>query len=375
LHTTPNCGILNKAYILQNLMYMKKRNFYLSGLLLVLLLFSACTRSIQIQALRPAAITLPSDVETIVVINRYKPDEKHKFKNFIEGLLTGERIRLDRLAADMAVNNVVKKLSESPRVIVKTVPFELQGTGTWEFPQPLPVDVIKNITRDYKADAIVCLEVMDSNSWIRTQDERRKRTVNGQTQEYVVSVATRWVSVDAGWRVYDGKTGSVLDEHRMRQEMSWNSEAADAKTAVAQLMPTDRAIPDVGAAAGWDYATRIAPSWVWLNREYYTRAKKNTEFKQGVIDAQANHWRDAATKWKNLADNPDRKIAKRACLNMAVACEVEGNLDAALGWAKKGASLGSGKCRNYIYTLSNRIEDEKRLQIQMQKPNKEEKGE
>lgn len=352
-----------------------KRITHLLVLLVVFLFFSACTRNIQIQALRPAAITLPSDVETIIVINRYKPDEKHKFKNFIEGLLTGERIRLDRLAADMAVNNVVKKLSESPRVIVKTVPFELQGTGTWEFPQPLPVDVIKRITQDYKADAIVCMEVMDSNSWIRTREERRKRTVNGQQQEYVVSVATRWVSVDAGWRVYDGKTGSVLDEHRMRQEMSWNSEAADAKTAVAQLMPTDRAIPDVGAAAGWDYATRIAPSWVQLNREYYTRAKKSPEFKQGVIDAQANHWRDAANKWKNLTDNSDKKIAKRACLNMAVACEVEGNLDAAVSWAEKGASLGSGKCKNYIYTLNNRIEDEKRLQIQMQKPDKEEKGE
>lgn len=375
MHIIPSYGIPNLGIYFAKCNLMKKHIIYLSSLLFAFLFFSACTRNIQIQALRPAAITLPSDVETIVVINRYKPDEKHKFKNFIEGLLTGERIRLDRLAADMAVNNVVKKLSESPRVIVKTVPFELQGTGTWEFPQPLPVDVIKRITQDYKADAIVCMEVMDSNSWIRTREDRRKRTVNGQTQEYVVSVATRWVSVDAGWRVYDGKTGSVLDEHRMRQEMSWNSEAADPKTAVAQLMPTDRAIPDVGAAAGWDYATRIAPSWVWLNREYYTRARKNAEFKQGVIDAQANHWRDASGKWKNLTESSDRKLAKRACLNMAVACEVEGNLDAAVSWAKKGASLGSGKCRNYIYTLNNRIEDEKRLQIQMQKPNNEEKGE
>ncbi|MCS7076540.1 MAG: DUF6340 family protein [Bacteroidia bacterium] len=353
-----------------------KRIFSLASIFsLVLLLCTACTRTIHIQALRPAAVTLPSDIETIIVINRYKPDDRHKFKNFIEGLLTGERIRLDRIAADMAVNSVVKKLSESPRVIVKTVPFELQGTGTWEFPQPLSVDVIKQITQEHKADAIVCLEVMDSNSWIRTHEERRKRTVNGQQQEYVVSVATRWVSIDAGWRVYDGKTGSVLDEHRMHEEMSWSSEAADPKTAVSQLMPMDRAVPDVGAAAGWDYATRIAPSWIWLTREYYSRAKKNPQFRQGVVEAQANHWREAANKWRPLTDNPDKKIAKRACLNMAVACEVEGNLEAALSWAKKGAAMGSAKCSNYIYTLLERIEDEKRLQIQMQKPNKEDKGE
>lgn len=360
---------------LADLYNISKRSLFLLGTLFCVLFLTSCTRSIRIQALRPAAITLPSDVETIIVINRYKPDDKHKFKNFIEGLLTGERIRLDRMAAEIAVNNVVKKLSESPRVIVKTVPFELQGTGTWEFPQPLSVDVIKRITQDYKADAIVCMEVMDSNSWIRTKEERRKRTVNGQTQEYVVSVATRWVSIDAGWRVYDGKTGSILDEHRMHQEMAWNSEAADKEEAVAQLMPLDRAIPDVGAAAGWDYATRIAPSWVSLNREYYTRAKKNPEFKQGVIEAQANQWKNAASKWKNLTNHSDKNIAKRACLNMAVACEVEGNLEAALEWAKKGASLGSGKCKNYIYVLNNRIEDEKRLQIQMQKPDKEKKGE
>lgn len=353
------------------------RNVVVSSLLalFVILSFTACTRVIRIQALKPAAITLPSDIETIVVINRYKPDEKHKFKNFIEGLLTGERIRLDRMAADMAINSVIKKLSESPRVIVKSVPFELKGTGTWEFPQPLSVEVVKQIAQDYKADAIVCLEVMDSNSWIRTREERRKRTVNGQQQEYVVSVATRWVSIDVGWRIYEGKTGSILDEHRMHQEMSWDSEASDSKTAVAQLIPMDRAIPEVGAAAGWDYATRIAPSWIWISREYYTRARKNADFKQGVVDAQANHWRDAAVRWRPLTDNPDKKIAKRACLNMAVACEVEGNLEAALSWAKKGAALGSVRCKNYIDILTQRIEDEKRLQFQMQKPDKEEKGE
>lgn len=341
----------------------------------LLLCTSACTRNVSIRALRPAAITLPADVETIVVINRYKPDDKHKFKNFIEGLLTGERIRLDRLAADMAVNNVVRKLSESPRVIVKTVPFELQGTGTSEFPQALPIDVIKNITRDYKADAIVCLEVMDSNSMIRTREEKRTRTVNNQKQEYMVTVASRWVSIEAGWRVYDGKTGSVLDEHRMQKDMSWNNEGPDAKTAVSGLRGTDQAIPDVGAAAGWDYATRIAPSWVNLNRSFYSRAKGNSEFKAGVYEAQGNDWRNAAQKWQPLTENSNRKIAKRACLNMAVACEVAGNLEAAREWAKKGASLGNGQCKQYIYTLNNRIEDEKRLQIQMQKPDKEKEGE
>ena len=51
--------------------------------------------------------------------------------------------------------------------------------------------------------------------------------------------------------------------------------------------------------------------------------------------AQAGDWDAAAKLWNEAANSSSRKVAGRACYNMAIISEINGDLNGALQWAKK----------------------------------------
>ena len=64
--------------------------------------------------------------------------------------------------------------------------------------------------------------------------------------------------------------------------------------------------------------------------------------------------------------NPDKKIAGRACYNMAVACERDGNLQLALTYAEKAAAQFQLKTAfTYINQIKKRISNKQKLDYQM----------
>jgi hypothetical protein len=81
---------------------------------------------------------------------------------------------------------------------------------------------------------------------------------------------------------------------------------------------------------------------------------------------QQNEWAAAAEIWNKYVNDPDPKIAGWACHNMALAAEMEGDLDAAVEWAKKAyLDYNNKKSRNYINILKNRIADQAKLKEQL----------
>jgi hypothetical protein len=70
---------------------------------------------------------------------------------------------------------------------------------------------------------------------------------------------------------------------------------------------------------------------------------------------QINEWDDAMSIWEPLIKTSKRKTAGRACYNMAIACEVRGDLPAAIDWAKRAYSQYREKRANgYVRVLQRR---------------------
>jgi hypothetical protein len=62
----------------------------------------------------------------------------------------------------------------------------------------------------------------------------------------------------------------------------------------------------------------------------------------------------------------DKQLAGKACYNMAVACERDGNLKLALEYAELSASrYGFNKAHTYINEIKRRISDRNKLEYQM----------
>ncbi|MFO7790070.1 MAG: DUF6340 family protein, partial [Bacteroidales bacterium] len=77
-------------------------------------------------------------------------------------------------------------------------------------------------------------------------------------------------------------------------------------------------------------------------------------------------WKKAASIWKKYTDSNDNKLAARANYNMAVAAEIQGNIDAAIEWAKQSLELDdSHKTKSYINLLHKRKQDFRKLKEQL----------
>jgi hypothetical protein len=68
-------------------------------------------------------------------------------------------------------------------------------------------------------------------------------------------------------------------------------------------------------------------------RDYYV--KGSNSFTIGTRMARTGNWKGAEEQWFRETNNANPKIAGRACYNMAIISEINGDLDKAMEWAKK----------------------------------------
>lgn len=328
---------------------------------------SSCkTTSLSVEVLKPAEISVPPQIKTLAVINRSLPEKgKDQVNNAIEGILSGEGLFVDREAGEKTVNGVANKLQNSPRFTV-TVPngIDLRGTGTAQFPPPLKWGDIEKICKDYSADALIALETFDSNVGRKISTKEKTKTVDGATVAYTEYNAHLDIGIEAGWRIYYPAEQRIIDQNVFTDHMHWDGVGLSEEEAEHKLPQARYAIKDAGFFAGQQYGYRISPMWVWVGREYYHKA--NEDFKTAKLHVRAQEWDKAKAIWEKYLNDPDQKIRGYAAFNLALAAEVQGDLDRALELAKQAYStFGCKKGLGYSRTIQQRIYDQQRLKEQM----------
>lgn len=347
-----------------------KINSLITIFLMASLIFGSCkTSSVYVQVLEPAQITLPSKIKKVAIANRSLPGKGEKGKNIIEGLLSGEGFQQDREASEKAIMGFVDLIVSSPRFdVVRPTNIDLRGTGTAAWPIPLDWEEVKKICDENKADALITLETFDSDNIRRSAIEKKKKKVGEVYTEYNLYVEFLDVYVNAGWRVYDPVTKTIIDQSTFRDMKGFSANDPDPKRAVTKLPHKRDATNDAGFFAGRQYAARISPVWVNVSRSYYT--KGHDDFKKAKAFVRTNSWKEASELWKKHSESGDPKIKARACYNLALADEIEGNLGDALKWAELAYKTQSKSMhRMYVNTIHSRIQDAKRLDEQMKDVN------
>lgn len=103
------------------------------------------------------------------------------------------------------------------------------------------------------------------------------------------------------------------------------------------------------------------PFNIRVSRDYYVKGTPNFEI--GKRRAQAGKWDSAAELWLLETKNTNPKIAGRACYNMAIINEINGNLDTAIEWASKSyTDYGDKLGLRYVNMLKNRVKKQKLLE-------------
>lgn len=335
-------------------------------LFFVLIAAYGCKTSTSLRVMKAADVTVPEHIQKIALINRTRASKENKNSNIIEGILTGEGIGADKEGAEECLFGLRQALTRTPRFeVIQPAGLDLRGTGTGEFAQPLSWADVRKICEENKADAVIALEAFDSDSRMH-RDTRPVTVTNKDGSKTTVPeyIATLNMRLTCGWRIYDLKNERIIDEHRDVAEMGFDSKGPTPQAAESGLPWRRDCVKRTGGRAGDQYCYRIAPMWITVSREYYKGG--SDDMKDAYFYSRRNNWEKAAEIWKKESTNPSRKVAGRACFNMAVASEVEGKLDVALDWANKAwKEYGEKAAPRYIGILKYRMDEKERLKEQM----------
>lgn len=347
-------------------------NRYFSLTLIAIILIGAgtsCMRNVTMNAMRPAEITFPSEINTLLLVDRTKFEKKGL--NILEGVLTGELPGSDKAALQEAMSAFQRTLARTPRFEVKRSSESFFGNSiTAAFPDPLSWNDIENLCKKHGADAVVAIELFDTDFVITDGKRMVKKTVerNGEKQQVEVPefFAEGIGNVTMGFRVYDPGGRNIIDQQLFTQTNTWEATGSSIKDAVAHLIARQEATKFVSNRAAADYAFKIAPMPIRITRDFYAKKKRVPEMGTGTRMADVNDWQGAMSAWKEAIPYARHKDAGKLCYNVAIAYEVLGDLEEAQNWASKAyVEYGNKKARQYKSVLAARARQEERVREQM----------
>jgi hypothetical protein len=319
------------------------------------LLISCKTNQLYLNVVEPAPVQIPSSVTSIGIINRYLPTDETKVIDAIDRTLSLEGRNLDNDGAAECVKGLAEELSGNVRFssVVTIDDIKFKTPGTINFPAPLKWEIVEMICSEKSTDALFALERYDTDTKLNYSSQKVDiQTPFGKIPglEHQVDMETL---VKTGWRIYYPSTQTILDEYAYEESIVFSGKGVNPLVAASALIGRKDAVNQVSNKAGHGYALRILPYQIRVTRDYYVKGTNN--FKIAKRKAQVGKWDEAGLFWEKETNNSSGKIAGRACYNMAIINEINGDLDMALGWAQKAyENYNNRLALDYVRILERR---------------------
>lgn len=325
------------------------------------------TNLVYIRVQQPAPVTISPEIKNVGIVNRSTVSDKNKALDIIDKVLTVEGDSLDRQAAQAGVIGLADELIKNNRFTGVTAfnSLDLRTNVPGQFPAPLTWDVVEKICREKHVDALFSLELFDTDSkvsYAAVPVSLKTPLGNIPGIEHHANMLT---TVKTGWRIYDPVEKVILDEYPITKNVTFTGKGINPVAAAGAIINRKEALIDVSRKTGQDYAFRLIPYWIRVTRDYYVKGTDN--FSVAKRRAQTGNWDGAAELWKKETTSSSSKIAGRACYNMAIICEINGQLDKAIEWAQKAYENYNNKLAlRYINMLKDRKASNNVLNYQQQ---------
>lgn len=332
---------------------MKRPVFFI--LISIGLYSCASTELVRLSVLEPAPVTVPGNVKRIGLLDRSEIMPQNKAMDVVDKVFSLEGKDLDSEGALASIRGLQDELLKNGRF---TEIRMIKDTGVSSlvpgiFPLPLSWDQVEKICRANNVDILFALELFDTDS--KVSYAANPVTVNTPLGKVpgIEHVATMHTTLKAGWRIYDPAEQIILDEFPIVENMVFTGRGVNPVKAAGALIERKEALKQVGNKSGRDYAFRILPFWLRVSRDYYVRGTDN--FRLARRKAQTGNWDGAALLWEKETTNGKEKVAGRACYNMAIINEINGDLNNAKLWAQKAYERYNNKpALRYVNILENR---------------------
>ncbi len=326
-------------------------------IILISLSVSSCKMNqLYLNVTEPAPVTISPDIKSVGVINRSMPSDETKVLDVLDKAFSLEGVNLDKDGAGEAIAGLADELNANNRFNqvknLSDIDFRTPKMGI--FPMPLSWDIVSKICNENGTDALFALEYYDTDTKLNYSSrsvEKKTPLGNIPLLEHQADMET---IVKTGWRIYDPKSRVIADEFNHVQSVVYTGRGINPLVAVAGLIGRKDAVKQVSNKAGHGYAMRLIPFQLRVTRDYFVKGTDN--FKIAKRRAQMGNWDDAGVLWEKETANPKMKVAGRACYNMGIISEINGDEETALKWVQKAyEDYNIRQAREYSRILNNRI--------------------
>lgn len=295
----------------------------LHGLFFALLLSSCTAKYITIvDQVLPAEKPFPKEIRSVVVLDRARPAN------------LGSSSQQSNIGNNTTVvRNCAGRLPLSASVHPQGQYASFQGAPAAR----LTAEEVSNLSRG--TQGIFSLEQLFFQEERRTVEyDKHQLDENGEDYYIKAIRGTKISSLDALWRLYDGRSGQVVMELPYALEDFFEAEGLNYQSVNAKLDTMHQVNPDAMARTMVDQLiAEVTPTPVESNWLYYTKGNDLVKRSAGYMEAGRY---DAAARLieQNRSKIPQLKKPHRAQMNWATALFLDGDVAGAEQVARDGYS-------------------------------------
>ncbi len=178
--------------------------------------------------------------------------------------------------------------------------------------------------------------------------------------------ATEVVHILSGWNFYDLKKQKLIFSHLKTDTITWTEPVYNINIAKRILPSRRNAVLNAADIAGNQFVEFLVPHWLEVERMYYKFAQGELKSANHLI--KQNRWMEAAAIYRKNTKNRNKKMASKCMFNMALVCEMNGDMEAAFDWVTKSMNANhkdpyhKGNCENYSRILGQRKSDIQKIE-------------
>lgn len=357
---------------------MKKYLAIISLQLFAFFLFTSCLtnknlNSIQVEILRPSILPHPEKIDTISIItrNHFKTENEPFRYSFITSTKTANKVDsnihyqdLKVIVAD-ALCNYLSEQGYFPLVI------NYRATNSQILSKEDSLVNYPEFLKKSGAHALVILEDFE------LEDEQIRETnywfsgIKDIYPEFSKSSVLEKVLANLRWKIYQKwDTVKPFQYHFADNVYYGNSVYPEF---FGNNQNHKKLLENTATYLGRTFGSMIIPSWQNVERMYFL--SKDVQMLKGEQFILNNEWTKAAEIYSLEVKSKNRNIAEKAIFNMALICEMDGNIDEAMDWLSR--SLPDNKhittqyaynCKKYLELLVLRKKEIELLDKQVRNP-------
>lgn len=212
---------------------------------------------------------------------------------------------------------------------------------------PLPQEEVDVIASDMGVDMFISVDYIDI---MGEADNNSKDSVDFQHKMLYAGL----------FRVYEAGNEKPYSPYFIRNEVP-ETVSMHGNNGLPVLSKTEDAKVSLAQRLGENYAILIAPYWESVERVYYVYPDdENGNIKLGDRYVQQGNWAKAMECWNKTITSSTKKMqVAMAAFNMAVGCEMLGNLELAKEWLEYCQKQQDSKINPapYMQTIVARMQD------------------